>query len=83
MSNPFKAPIDKNEKLDSLYKLEENLKRQIIFNEVDIRYLERQKVAIGDAKLVQLQEVLNQLKKANEEYTKKLEVIADIIKETK
>lgn len=83
MSNPFKNPIDPDEKRLVLEKMEENIKHQIVFNEVDIRYLERQKLAVGDAKLTEVQNVVNSLKKANEEYLRKLEVIADILKEIK
>ncbi len=66
-----------------LNKFEEQIKAQMVLNEIDLRYFERAKLLATEGQLLQIEEQVKILKPLKEQYEKKLEVVEDIIKETK
>jgi hypothetical protein len=73
--------VSNEERINALKEAEMALKRQIVYCEIDIRYIERQKLSIGKANLANLEVVLTNKKSERDALDGKLEVVLDTIKE--
>jgi hypothetical protein len=71
----------KEQKLILLNKFEEQMKAQMVLNEIDIRYFERAKLTAREGQLLQIENQITTLKPLKEQYEIKLRVIEDMKKE--
>ena len=69
-------PVDK-EKIELLGELTKSVKKQILTNEIDIRYLERSKIKAKTDMLPSIENAIARAKEMVTELKKKLEVIED------
>ena len=69
-------PVDK-EKIELLGELTKSVKKQILTNEIDIRYLERGKLKAKTDMLPNIENAIARAKEMVTELKKKLEVIED------
>ena len=69
-------PVDK-EKIELLGELKKSVKKQILTNEIDIRYLERGKLKAKTDMLPNIENAIARAKEMVTELKKKLEVIED------
>jgi hypothetical protein len=75
--------ISTEENKKVLQKLKEQMVETVIAWEVNIRHGERLKVTARAGEIAKLEEAINNAKNIKEENEKKIEVIEDILKETK
>lgn len=73
--------INKEEKQTFLKDILTNVKKQILIDEINIRYFEREKLLGNADKLVQLQTLIDNLKKEKQELERKIDVIIDELDE--
>lgn len=72
-----------DQKLILLNKFEEQVKAQMVLNEIDLRYFNRAILVVNQDQQLQINSQISQLKPLKEQYEIKLKVIEDMIKETK
>jgi len=74
--------LSKDEKLILLNKFLEQVKAQMVLNEIDLRYFNRAILTASQDQQLQINAQISQLKPLEGQYEIKLKVIEDIIKET-
>lgn len=73
------SKISKEERKVFLEEMEKNLKRQIVIDDVNIRFFEREKIRGSADRLLNIQKLIDQIKGEKEERERKLDVIKDEI----
>ena len=83
MSLFYKSKIEKEEKKKFLEEISNNVKRQIIIDETNIRFFEREKLRGSNDRILQIQKMIEAIKNEKEELERKLDVIKDELEEIK
>jgi len=83
MSLFYKSKIEKEEKKKFLEEISNNVKRQIVIDETNIRFFEREKLRGNNDRILQIQKMIEAIKNEKEELERKLDVIKDELEEIK
>lgn len=73
--------VSKKERKEVLLKLKEDLKKQLVVVEFNIRHLERMKLSVKEGELTQYENAISGQRAQREACEKQLETIEDEIKE--